>query len=239
MEMWMWAVLVVAVLILLILLSRRKKPQQEFFEGEIEFQRAGRLLTPRERVFMDLLTEAVGEQFRVFPKVCLAELVRPADSEFVASAELPPAAAFSYVDYALCSSDDLAVIAAIRIKAKPEPVEGESVPDLDVIDDLLMAADISVTRFEPTEDYTPGEIQNHLAKSLSLPTKVFGQATHRLSEAAKPEEPKARETDGAPMCPACDAPMAHRRAKQGKFAGRLFWVCTRFPECKKVLPVKE
>jgi ssDNA-binding Zn-finger/Zn-ribbon topoisomerase 1 len=30
--------------------------------------------------------------------------------------------------------------------------------------------------------------------------------------------------------------MALRKAKQGRFAGQRFWGCSRFPQCKGVLP---
>ena len=46
-------------------------------------------------------------------------------------------------------------------------------------------------------------------------------------------EARARQ-DGAPECPECGKPMAKRKARSGKNAGREFWGCTRYPECKSV-----
>lgn len=39
-----------------------------------------------------------------------------------------------------------------------------------------------------------------------------------------------------PECPACKSPMVIRMAKRGKFEGKQFWGCKRFPECKGVVP---
>ncbi|MEK1839037.1 MAG: topoisomerase DNA-binding C4 zinc finger domain-containing protein, partial [Pseudomonas sp.] len=36
-----------------------------------------------------------------------------------------------------------------------------------------------------------------------------------------------------PACPVCGAPMRQRQGKHGAF-----WSCTRYPECKGVLPVE-
>lgn len=35
-----------------------------------------------------------------------------------------------------------------------------------------------------------------------------------------------------PQCPLCDAPMRQRKARKGRHAGRMFWGCTRHPQCK-------
>jgi four helix bundle suffix protein len=40
----------------------------------------------------------------------------------------------------------------------------------------------------------------------------------------------------APACPACGSPMARRTAKTGKTAGKPFWGCTRYPDCKGTAP---
>lgn len=44
-------------------------------------------------------------------------------------------------------------------------------------------------------------------------------------------EARAKQQE-APACPECGAPMARLRAKSGKNAGRTFWGCSKFPDCK-------
>lgn len=46
------------------------------------------------------------------------------------------------------------------------------------------------------------------------------------------------QQQGAPTCPDCGKPMARRTAKSGKNAGREFWGCTGYPECKGVREVE-
>jgi len=43
----------------------------------------------------------------------------------------------------------------------------------------------------------------------------------------------------APSCPKCGAGMIDRVAKQGKFAGKHFWVCSTFPRCKGIASALE
>lgn len=41
----------------------------------------------------------------------------------------------------------------------------------------------------------------------------------------------------APACPKCGKPMALRTAQKGKNAGKQFWGCTGYPECKKIAEI--
>jgi len=52
------------------------------------------------------------------------------------------------------------------------------------------------------------------------------------------EEPSAPAASkaGAVRFPRCGSDMVLREAKSGKYAGRKFWGCSRFPKCKGILP---
>lgn len=47
-------------------------------------------------------------------------------------------------------------------------------------------------------------------------------------------EARAKQ-ETSPICPECGKPMARRKARSGKNAGREFWGCTGYPECKCVM----
>ncbi len=47
----------------------------------------------------------------------------------------------------------------------------------------------------------------------------------------------AEKPADAMPCPACGLAMRQRRANGGAHAGRMFWVCEGFPECRSVIPV--
>ncbi|HOY22534.1 MAG TPA: DUF2726 domain-containing protein [Cellvibrio sp.] len=40
------------------------------------------------------------------------------------------------------------------------------------------------------------------------------------------------------LCPDCSAVMLKRKAKNGENAGKLFWICSTYPKCRGMLPVK-
>lgn len=43
------------------------------------------------------------------------------------------------------------------------------------------------------------------------------------------------EDTKTPFCPECGAPMVLRTAKKGQYAGKTFWGCSKYPNCKGIL----
>jgi restriction system protein len=62
-------------------------------------------------------------------------------------------------------------------------------------------------------------------------------ATARLAERGRRKNDQSDRSDPSdriPECPECGKPMVLRTAKQGTNAGRSFWGCTGYPDCKGV-----
>ena len=51
-------------------------------------------------------------------------------------------------------------------------------------------------------------------------------------------EARAKQ-EAAPVCPDCGKAMTRRQARSGKNAGKKFWGCTGFPDCKGVREMGE
>ncbi|MFA6172067.1 MAG: four helix bundle suffix domain-containing protein [Kiritimatiellales bacterium] len=64
-------------------------------------------------------------------------------------------------------------------------------------------------------------------------------ATARLTERSRKREPSERPNPPAqiPSCPKCGKPTVLRTAKSGKTAGKQFWGCTGYPDCKGVVNI--
>ncbi len=69
--------------------------------------------------------------------------------------------------------------------------------------------------------------------------------TARIAERSRKKEEQPAGSDRtnpperakAPTCPKCSKPMALRTAQKGKRAGRQFWGCTGYPDCKAVAEI--
>ncbi len=48
-----------------------------------------------------------------------------------------------------------------------------------------------------------------------------------------------KEKQNGVICPRCGAPMVRRTSKNGQGAGRQFWGCSRFPECRGIVNITQ
>jgi four helix bundle suffix protein len=80
-----------------------------------------------------------------------------------------------------------------------------------------------------------GRTLNMLARQKEAQGETFRQEggfRERLTAARLETRDRQQAEAGAPECPECGKPMRQRTARSGKKAGRPFWGCTGYPECK-------
>lgn len=65
--------------------------------------------------------------------------------------------------------------------------------------------------------------------------KMLRYAKKSVPESELQQSESAPET---PSCPKCSSSMVKRKARQGQHAGREFWGCSRFPNCKGVFQTR-
>jgi restriction system protein len=68
-----------------------------------------------------------------------------------------------------------------------------------------------------------GTALHALIRGVSVPAKVF-------------RDPLSLLTTGAPFCPECQSRMRQRKVRSGPQAGKAFWRCLRYPDCKGKRP---
>jgi restriction system protein len=71
-------------------------------------------------------------------------------------------------------------------------------------------------------------------------TEQLAAARMETRQRKKDQSDQSDQTDPSrhiPGCPVCGALMALRTARAGKNPGSQFWGCTKYPDCKAVLPV--
>jgi restriction system protein len=76
---------------------------------------------------------------------------------------------------------------------------------------------------EPAKEFAEG-------RAITL---MDGDALARVLAATAPRaDGSVASPQAAPSCPSCGNPMVRRVARQGSHAGKDFWGCSRFPDCK-------
>lgn len=236
-------VVVVAAVILLCVIAalKSKLPAKDV---EFSFDSTGPLFTPAERSFFGVLEQVLDNRYRVFGKVRLGDLVKPAkglskSQRTTASNKIRQ----KHVDFVICSVTDLAVVGAVELDDQSHGREDRLVRDT-FVDQALTTAKIPIAHFSAKKGYAIQDVRTTLYSAFKIsirpttPTllKEEPPVAHPMSEIKTNLPPEAYVEIG-PVCSKCTSAMVKRQAKTGPNAGKFFWACSDYPKCRQVIAI--
>jgi predicted RNA-binding Zn-ribbon protein involved in translation (DUF1610 family) len=185
-------------------------------------------LSPAEASFFQVLRSAAGENLLVFPKVSLKDLfyvARP-DKNISYNNQINQ----KHVDFVLCDPSTLKPILAVELDDSSHQRADRASRD-EFVNRVFQDAGLPLLRFPVKPSYPIQEIRSSVmlfSKSAQTP----------LQSEKKDGEPVALN-EPAPNCPKCGSPMILRTATRGTQAGKQFYGCSNYPNCRCVLPVEK
>jgi hypothetical protein len=237
--------IIVAVIVVILAILTALKAKQPAKDGELSFDTRDTLFSPAERSFLGVLEQSLNSRFRVFGKVRLGDLIKPAKG--LSNSKRTTAMNKSnqkHVDYVICSASDLSVIGVVELDDQSHGREDRAGRDA-FVDQALATAKIPIAHFSAKRTYAIQDVRTTLNEYLKLasdsPTPV------RLKEATPAPQPvqqtktvqtPARSEEIAPVCPKCASTMVKRQAKNGSHAGDWFWACSAYPKCRQVTAIE-
>ena len=197
-----------------------------------------KLFSAAERSFLGVLDQAVGDEYRVFGKVRVAD---------VASVQKMPdrgawQRAFNRIsskhfDFLLCSKADLAVVAAIELDDQSHQQGKRQKRDAFVVG-LCEAIALPLVQVPAQRTYSVPEVRAKVMSALGIGqgavTEPLGGTTALAEREHQSEDAPASVVD-PPACPKCSSPMVRRRVKSGGNVGDEFWGCSTFPKCRGIV----
>jgi hypothetical protein len=183
--------------------------------GEISGRQIPSLLTPPELACFNTLHMVAGKEYHVMAKVSLSDIAVVKQGVDKTLMERVAKKGLRDVDFILCSKDNLAVVCAIEL--------GEASGHRDfTLGDFLHELGILYFRLPVKTSYSMPEIRGMLEPILK-------------ERPPTPDEMVATVSmEAFRACKTCKSRMVLKRAKSGKYKGVLFWVCSRYPECKTI-----
>ncbi|WP_183353025.1 DUF2726 domain-containing protein [Geomonas silvestris] len=242
----------VVIFVILILLAglmaalKAKAPKN----GSLPFDSRETLFSPAERSFLGVLEQALANNYRVFGKVRLGDLVKPAKG----LSNSRRASALNkvnqkHVDFVVCSATDLAVLGVVELDDQSHGREDRAERDV-FVDHALNRAGIPIARFSAKKGYQIQEVRDKLVETFKLAANAPTTTQPKNQESA-PSQPASiseakptlavaqSEATQMPMCEKCGATMVKRQAKSGPHAGKFFWACSTFPKCRQAVAISE
>jgi hypothetical protein len=229
--------LFIAVVSLVVALFKKKTGK-----GPVDFPYQSKevLCSPAERSFLGALDKIVGERYRIFAKVRLADII---DVQRGLSASARQSAfnriAGKHIDFIVCNANDLSIVGAIELDDKSHLKKGRRERDR-LLDKALEAASIPMFRVKAQSTYSIKEVSSDLGSAFKMSMGVQSEDNQVMIDAMQVSDEKQIDetTDNsnagtaAPVCPKCGGELIERVAKKGQYAGQKFWGCSNFPKCK-------
>jgi hypothetical protein len=180
------------------------------FEKPFSYKSRRRLFTPTEDAFLYALEKAVGDEYRIFGKVRLADIL---DTEIYRGVgdKAFSLIAYKHVDFVLCDKRGSLIVCAVELDDWTHQSEKRKIKDAEKTY-ALNSAKIPLARFSVESGYDLGKIR---AKLLEVTGRTD---VARILPAL--------------VCPKCGANRVARRAKTGVHAGEFFIGCSNYPNCK-------
>jgi len=236
-------IVIVLLLIVAGIFAVLKSKHPSKVEG-LAFESRDTLFTPAERSFLGVLEQSLDSRYRVFGKVRLGDIVKPAkglsnSGRTTALNRINQ----KHLDFVICSAADLTVIGVVELDDQSHAREDRAGRD-EFVDQALAGAKIPVVRFSAKKGYAIQEVRSKLAEVFTLVTESHVSKVAKSDPPPSLTEPNAvtaqitpQPEDVAPVCPKCTATMVKRQAKNGPHAGKLFWACSTYPKCRHVLSI--
>lgn len=228
--------IVAALLLALIAIAALLKAKQSTSDAGLAFEARTPLFTPAERSFYGVLEQALGCDYRVLGKVRLGDIVKPAKGlldkqRTIARNKLHQ----KHVDFVICNVNDLSVVGVVELDDKSHNREDRVKRD-EFVDQALTDSKIPVIHIAAKNAYALPDIRARLGEAFTLQTAPPQTAS------APPTQltglPAAQAEEVAPTCPKCAATMVKRQAKNGPHAGKFFWACSTYPNCRQVVAIE-
>ena len=211
----------------------------------LPYARRDDFLSPAEHSFYSVLTNMLGEHFTVCPKVSLSDVfyINPRK---VPAGEKP----ISYrnridrkhVDFLICTPKTMIPVLGIELDDKSHRRVDRQVRDA-FVDSVFTAAGLPLLHVPAAASYNTRELAILLRPHLE-PVREVGRTLQKGDPGAAAAEEPVEAADSAslggsakPACPKCGGEMVLRTASRGTHAGKQFWGCENYPQCRGVIPI--
>lgn len=236
----LFPILLVGCTVLLFLFISPNSPLAKKVAIEFPYQRRDRLMTEAEGSFYQVLELALPNgEYRIFGKVRVEDLISVKtglDRQTLQS--FRNRIKSRHIDIVVVEHKTFKPVWAIELDDKSHDSAKRKERDT-FLDNAFEAAGLPLVRFKAKRSYTTADIQQTLGVGQT------GETTSEVSlgseESVEPvgEASSASRADDTleNFCPRCYAPLIKKRVRSGKHAGTEVMACSRYPKCRKILPI--
>ena len=184
--------------------------------------------TAAEARFLRVLDDALGEEYRVFAKLRLADLLDVRGERGAAWLRAFNQISAKHVDFVVCRSETLEVVAAVELDDRSHQAPDRQRRDAFVAR-AFATAELPLVRIPVRRAYLPDEIR----------AMVLGVGADRGAMPAPAAVAVGTVASDVRLCHVCGSPMELRRAQRGSGGIREYYACTNTRRCRVTVPVRD
>jgi ssDNA-binding Zn-finger/Zn-ribbon topoisomerase 1 len=212
-----WLIVVLVLLAIIAVVAKEKLQALANKLNENQYRKKETLFTQAEQKFLAALEEAVKGKYRIFGMVRVADVIEPiARSNTSVRQTAFNRIQAKHFDFVICDPTDLRVVAAVELDDSSHARRNRRDRD-DFLNQACKSAGLSLLRFPAKANYDAADIHARLAKEFESGGSPFPNL--------------------AKLCPNCGHNLVRIDGKEGALAGKSFWRCSRYPECRTVIPI--
>jgi very-short-patch-repair endonuclease len=233
---WILIGLIALAIVIVALVAAKKNATARTATADCPYVKQATLLTDAERSFLGVLEQAVGERYRVYAQVRLADLisVKPG-TEKSKRTSAQNRINQKHADFVLCEPATLAIVCAVELDDSSHQREKRKVRDA-FVEQACAAAGLPLARFPAKGAYAIQEVRSAILTLLGLSNEgvqVSGPSPEKSVQL------QTVITQVAPPCPKCASETVLRTVKSGARAGSKLWGCKSYPACKGFIPLTD
>ncbi len=180
-------------------------------------------LSPAELSFFQVMRQVLGEQGVVLAKVNVADLLFVPRGE--GSQSFRNRIDRKHVDFVICDPRTAHPLAAVELDDSSHNRADRQERDA-FLEAAFRAAGLPLLRVPAQRSYAVEDI-------AALVRPLLGKAAPPAVAA-----PRNAGEAGTPNCPKCGVPLVRRQATRGAQAGKAFFGCPNYPQCRHTVPVE-
>ena len=182
------------------------------------YEQQDAFLSPAELAFYQVLDQLVGEYIAIRPKPAVREILRVRPQVRRDRQKYFNWISQKHVDFVLCDRATMQVLCAVELDDSSHRRSDRRQRDA-FMDKAFRKAKLPLFHIPCKRSYGAGEL-GELCDFL----------TQGLLKVV--DEPM----EEVPICPDCGIEMVLRTAQKGAYAGRQFYGCPNFPQCRQTMP---
>jgi len=230
---WLFIALIILFVIAIAVIAAKRKSRDPSEASELPYVKQDTLLTNAERSFLGVLEQAIGDRFRIYAQVRLADLLAvksgTGKSQRISAQNKINA---KHADFVLCDVTTLEIVCAIELDDSSHQKTNRKERDA-FLEMACAAAGLPLARFPAKSGYVVADVRAAIYSLLGIGAESEVQRTPRIVASAPAP---STQTSVAPVCPKCGSETVLRTVKSGAHAGSKLWGCMSYPSCKGYIP---